>query len=247
MSYGLLFDQTLCIGCGACELACQKEHNQKPHKPKLLDEESFTYVEKINGDLYQRHLCMHCLEPTCASVCPVSALRKTKEGAVTYNSTICLGCRYCIMACPFHIPKYEWHSPFPKVKKCDLCYETRSSKGEETACSSVCPTGATIFGNRDELFKIAKGRIEKNHDKYQKLLYGEKEAGGTSVMMLLKQSVKDSNLIENVPEDSLPKLTWRVLEKIPVIIPAWGVFLGGMYWLTKRKNEIAKEESENEK
>jgi len=128
---------------------------------KLLDEESLTYVEKINGDLYQRHLCMHCIEPTCASVCPVSALKKTKEGAVIYNSTICLGCRYCIMACPFHIPKYEWHSPFPKVKKCDLCYETRSSKGEETACASVCPTGATIFGNRDELFKIAKSKIEK--------------------------------------------------------------------------------------
>jgi formate dehydrogenase iron-sulfur subunit len=241
MSYGLLFDQTLCVGCGACELACQSEHEQPPHKAVKLDDQSFTYVEKVNNNLYQRHLCMHCENPTCGSVCPVAALKKTKEGAVTYDASICLGCRYCVMACPFHVPKYEWHSPFPRVRKCDLCYDRRSSKGIETACASVCPTGATVFGERAKLLDIARDRVKKEPKKYQAAVYGEKEAGGTSVMMLLQNPVNQSNLYENVPVNSLPLLTWQVLEKLPVVIPVWGVFLGGMYYLTKRKNEIANE------
>lgn len=240
MSYGLLFDQNLCLGCGACALACQSEHDQQPHIPTRLDEHSFTYVEKIKDVFFQRHLCMHCENPTCLSVCPVGAFTKTKEGAVIYNSTICLGCRYCVMACPFHIPKYEWHSYFPRVRKCDFCYH-RTSKGLPTACAEACPTGATLFGERAKLLEIAKERIKKNPDDYQPYIYGEKEGGGTSVFMIMKKPIAETSLYANIPDKSLPQLTWNVLGKLPVIIPVWGVFLGGMYYLTKRKNDISKE------
>lgn len=246
MTAGILFDQNLCIGCGACEAACQKEHNLKIHKAKKLDQDNFTYVEEINSLTFQRHLCFHCLEPACVSACPVTALRKMENGAVVYNPSICLGCRYCMYVCPFNIPKYEYNSPMPRVRKCDLCYETRTSKGEEPPCASSCPTGATLFGEREELLKIAHQRIDREKDKYVNEVFGEKEAGGTSVLFLkLKEGVK-SKLAAAVPHFALPDLTQYFLKKTPLFILFFGAFLGGMSFLTRRKNEIEKENNKDE-
>ncbi len=237
-SYGLLFDQSRCVGCRACEQACQAEHNQPPHEVARLDERSYTWVETVSAGVYQRHLCMSCLEPTCASVCPVAALQKTPEGPVVWNAERCLGCRYCIMACPFSVPRYEWHNPNPRVQKCDMCVH-RVSQGRETACASICPTGATQFGRRDDLLAEAGRRHTAAPGRYADGVYGTRQAGGTAVLMLLSRPAAEVGLPAQVPEDPLPRLTWNVLSKLPRIIPLWAAFLGGMYWLTERKNTIS--------
>ena len=244
-TYALLFDQSQCIGCGACEQACQSEHEQSPHKPDKLDHQSFTWVEDLGNDQYARHLCMSCEHPTCVSVCPVAALEKKPEGPVTWDGSRCMGCRYCMMACPFGIPTYEWDSANPRIRKCDMCVH-RVTEGLPTACASICPTGATNFGPREMMLKEARRRLDKYPDRYVDGIYGEKEAGGTSVLMLLAQPAKDSGLPDNVPQKDMPHLTWQVLEKLPQIIPVWGTFLGGMYWLGSRKEAVAKAEKDGE-
>ncbi len=246
MALGILFDQNLCIGCGACEVGCQEEHGFKVHKADKLDENNFTYLEEINSITFQRHLCMHCFNPACASACPVSALKKTKEGAVIYNPAICLGCRYCIYACPFNIPKYEWKSPIPRVRKCDFCYSTKISKGLPPACASACPTGATLFGEREELLKTAHQKIKKEPKKYVSEVFGEKEAGGTSVLFLRLNEVTKTNLVRNIPDFALPDLPQKILGKTPLVIVALGLFLGGMRFLTDRKNKIREEEQKKD-
>jgi len=157
MTWGMLFDSTKCIGCGACEAACKEQNGL----PRRIDARTTAYtwtkVEKKRG-AHVRRLCMHCLSPTCVSVCPVAAMKKTRNGPVTYDSKQCIGCRYCIMACPFDVPKYEWDSALPIVGKCVMC-APRVAKGQPTACASVCPTGATTFGDRDALITEARARI----------------------------------------------------------------------------------------
>ena len=238
--YGLLFDQSLCIGCKACEQACQAEHGQAPHEATRLDQDSFNWVQQVGPETFMRHFCKHCEDPACVSVCPVAALQKTNQGAVIWVASRCLGCRYCMMACPFKVPKYEWRSVNPRIRKCDLCVH-RLAEGHPTACASICPTGATLFGRREDLLREGRRRLREGGDRYVNGLFGEVEVGGTGVLMLLTRDRKTNSLPERVPADPLPKLTWKVLEKLPVIIPVWAVFLGGMYWLTERKNKVAEE------
>ena len=125
---------------------------------------------------------MHCAEPTCVSVCPVGALQKTSLGPVVYDAEKCMGCRYCLQACPFQVPTYEWNQRLPKMRKCDMCYE-RQSQGKLTACAEVCPTGATKNGDRDELLAEARQRIADKPGQYYGKIYGVKEVGGTSVLL----------------------------------------------------------------
>ncbi|MDQ7007831.1 MAG: 4Fe-4S dicluster domain-containing protein [Acidobacteriota bacterium] len=241
--YAILFDQTLCVGCRACEEACQQENGHPPHEARRLDADSFTWVEDLGDDNYARHLCMHCENPTCASVCPVAALQKSPLGPVTWSAERCIGCRYCMLACPFHVPRYEWDSPNPKLRKCQMCFP-RVSAGQPTACSAACPVGATVFGQRRTLLEQAHARVEADPETYMDTVYGEREAGGTSVLMLLGRSVGAAHLPGDVPLYDLPRLTWSVLEKLPLIIPVWGVFLGGVYWLTQRRQAVARAEGE---
>jgi len=243
MSVGLLFDSTRCIGCGACSAAC-KEANALP----LPIEEhptayTWTVVERVDG-VNVRRLCFHCAQPTCVSVCPVSALRKTPEGPVVYDAARCIGCRYCIMACPFGVPKYQWDRAIPIVGKCVLCAD-RVARGLPTACAAVCPTGATLFGERNGLVREARRRIAANPDTYVDHVYGVTEAGGTSVLMLSAVAFERLGMKTDVPRRPLPLLTWQILSKVPSFVGVFGALLFGIHWITKRRDQVRAYEAEH--
>jgi formate dehydrogenase iron-sulfur subunit len=238
-SWGLLFDSTRCIDCGACSAACKEQNELKLPIEERTTAYTWTVVEKKNG-VNVRRMCMHCLTPTCASVCPVGALRKTEPGPVVYDAKKCIGCRYCVMACPFDAPKYQWDQPVPIVGKCILC-APRIAAGKPTACATVCPTGATRFGTREELIAEARARIAAEPSRYVDRIYGIEEAGGTSVLMLA--GVPFSTLgFRDVPRGPLPVLTWQVLSHVPDIALYGGALLYGVHWITKRRAYVALKE-----
>ena len=185
-----------------------------------------------------RRLCMHCEIPTCASVCPVGALLKTKEGPVVYDSAKCMGCRYCMMACPFTVPKYQWDRPVPIVGKCILC-AGRLKEGKPTACSEACPVEATVFGPRDKLLSDAKERIRANPGGYLDHVYGVTEAGGTSVLMLSSVPFEKLGLRTDLPKEPPAMRTWQVLSNIPDFVAVWATFLYGVHWITARREDVA--------
>ncbi len=244
---GLLFDSTMCVGCGECTNACKvQNHLQKTNNDFLKDHLSsnnYCVVEQYD-EIFTRKLCMHCKKPTCVSVCPVGAFTKTEEGPVIYDVDKCIGCRYCMQACPHRIPRYEWTSNNPRIRKCLMCYD-RVKNGQPTACAEACPSGATQFGDLEDLILEAQERIKNNPNTYYPHIYGLKEAGGSNVLVLSSVPFDKLGFATNIPKEDLPEFTMRALEKIPAVVSAGTVFLGGMYWLTKRKNKIAKEEKIN--
>ncbi len=245
MSKALLYDASLCIGCKACEQACA-EHNRLPYDEKVAAETTqsahkFTVVLN-RDDKFLRRLCMHCQDPACVSVCPVTALEKTSLGPVIYHEERCMGCRYCMAACPFGVPKYEWSKALPAVRKCNMCYD-RVSQGQPTACAEACPTGATKFGERDELLQEARERIQANPSQYVHHVFGQDEVGGTSVMMLSGVEFEKFGLPSNLVHDPLPMYTFRVLSRIPDFVPLGGALLGGIWWITHRRVEVAEAEA----
>jgi len=243
MSKSILYDATVCIDCKLCERACA-ERNKLPYDDNIAAEQmmsahKLTFV-MTKGDKFMRRLCMNCQDPACASVCPVAALRKTSLGPVTYDESRCIGCRYCMLACPFGIPKYEWNKVLPRVRKCDMCSD-RVAAGRPTACAEACPTGATKFGNRDELIAEANDRIAKAPNQYVNHIYGLEEVGGTSVLLL--SSVPFDLFGLHTPTEPLPTLTYRVLSRLPDIVSLGGVLLGGVWWITHRRAEVAAAEA----
>jgi len=239
MQPAILNDVTRCVGCEACVWAC-KEVNDLPRdaSPDRLSSSALTVVEQ-RSDTFVRRQCMHCLDPACASVCPVGALHKSEAGPVVYDASRCIGCRYCMIGCPFGIPRYEWDARLPKVQKCTMCYEKRLSKGLEPACTAACPEGATIFGDRDALIVEARRRITDEPSRYVDRIYGLEEAGGTSVLYLSGVPFESLGFATHVATDPYPRLTWNVLSKIPNVVAVFGVTLFGIWWLTSRKDLLA--------
>ncbi|HZT33705.1 MAG TPA: 4Fe-4S dicluster domain-containing protein [Bryobacteraceae bacterium] len=244
MSKGILYDSTLCVGCRLCEGACAERwrlpYNDKVAAEERLSAHKLTAIE-THGERYSRRLCMHCVEPACASVCPVGALQKTSLGPVVYDASKCMGCRYCMLACPFQVPTYEWNQRLPKVRKCDMCYD-RQRAGKPTACSEACPTGATICGEREALVAEARRRMAEKPDQYYPRIYGLREAGGTSVLYLSAVPFEQIGLRTRVPQEPLPALTWRVLHLVPDVVSVGSVLLGGIWWITNRRDEVARKE-----
>jgi len=241
MSKALLYDSTVCIGCRQCEQACAAQ-NKLPYDDSIAAEERQS-AHKLTcimtrGDKFMRRLCMNCNEPSCASVCPVGALQKTALGPVTYDPSKCMGCRYCMVACPFSVPKYEWGKLIPKVEKCTMCPD-RVAAGKQTACAEICPTGATKFGERDDLIAEAQQRIHDNPGKYVNHIYGLEEVGGTSVLLLSAVPFESFGYRTGLTKDPLPMLTYRVLSRIPDFVPLGGMALGGIWWITHRRQEVA--------
>lgn len=234
----LLIDITRCVGCGACVEGCLDAHHldTDPATVKGLSSRALTALAE-RGDLYVRQLCRHCLTPACASVCPVEAFYKTPAGPVLYDASRCLGCRYCMQACPFGVPKYEWDKAVPAVVKCDFC-ASRQAEGKPTACTEACPEDATTFGPRDEMLAEARRRIAENPGKYHPHIYGEHEAGGTSMLFLSPVPFEQLGF-PTIAGEPLPELTANALAKIPGILSIGGAMLAGIWWITQRREEVA--------
>jgi len=244
MSKAILYDSTLCIGCKACEGACAERWGL-PYDDKIAAEETLsahklTTIE-THGERFSRRLCMNCAQPACASVCPVGALQKTALGPVVYDADKCMGCRYCMQACPFQVPAYEWGFQFPRVRKCSMCAD-RQVQGLPTACAEACPTGATACGDRTELIAEANRRIAAKPGEYHPQIFGIREVGGTSVLYLSAVSFEKIGLRTDVPKEPLPALTWRALSAVPDVASVGATLLGGVYWITHRREKVAAEE-----
>jgi formate dehydrogenase iron-sulfur subunit len=240
MSQAILFDSTRCIGCGACSAACKEQNNLPPRIEEQTTAYTWTVVER-RGGANMRRLCMHCLTPTCVSVCPVGAMKKTAAGPVVYDPGLCIGCRYCIMACPFEVPKYQWDRPIPLVGKCVMC-APRLAAGRPTACATVCPTGATVCGERGTLVREARERIALAPARYVDHVYGLDEAGGTAVLLLAGVPFAQLGLPGDLPREPLPALTWQVLSQLPDIVTVAAVSLFGVHWITSRRAEVRRSE-----
>ena len=250
MSKAILYDATLCIGCKQCEAGCA-EQNHLPYDDKVAAESEqsahkYTVVKTMD-DKFMRRLCMHCQKPACASVCPVGAFHKTAEGPVVYDVWKCIGCRYCMVACAFNQPKYEWQSLNPRVRKCIMCPD-RLAEGKPTACAEICPTGATKFGERDDIIREAKERI-RSDPKYIDRIYGLNELGGTSVLLISDENPEQYGYPSSakIGDTPMPEYTGRVMERIPDFIPVWTLALGGIYWVSHRRDEVAAAEAEEKK
>ncbi|BBO91925.1 hydrogenase 2 operon protein HybA [Desulfosarcina ovata] len=260
---GCLVDLTRCIGCRKCEEACNRvnglpapdrrfedltvlDRNRRP------DERTYTVVNRYTSEMiderdqliptFVKLQCMHCQDPACASACIVGALSKKENGAVHYDVSKCIGCRYCMVACPFEIPAYEYHDPItPRVMKCTFCYERVQTENKLPGCAEICPVEAITFGRRSDILAEAKRRIKNNPGRYIDHVYGEKEVGGTSWMYL--SGVPFEKLgFNSLPETPMPRLAETIQHSLfsylwsPIVL--FGM-LGGVMWASKDKGDRA--------
>lgn len=235
----ILTDTTKCIGCRECVVACKKANGLEPEIPRRwllndgLSARNWTTILERTG-VFVRKQCRHCIEPACASVCPVGALRRTDWGAVIYDAGRCMGCRYCMMSCPYGIPRYDWEHRVPTVRKCQFCHE-RVEQGGVPACTESCPTGATIFGEREELLAEAHHRIRKHSELYRPVVWGETEVGGTAVLYISDQDLSFLTQGRQLPDTPLPRLTAPAMRSVPFTFLGVGVFMVSLHWVIRRR------------
>jgi len=252
--FGILYDSTRCIGCQSCEYACAEEHGlPEPdsgdipeagiiRKPDENRRSVINAFETSAGEVYVKNQCMHCNQPACASACLTRAMHKNPEGPVTWDGSKCMGCRYCMISCPFDMPKFEYHSPNPKIVKCNMCFE-RVSGGKLPACVENCPAEALTFGTRRELIAEARRRIYGDPELYHDHIYGETEAGGTGFLYLSPVPFEELGFRTSVLDRPYPELTRGFLYSVPSIFILWPAILLGIHNATRQRNG---EEEENE-
>lgn len=282
---GILYDSTICIGCRACSAACKERNGieadttpasmlnvdgQAVETPsgiwaKGLDlsDKNYTVIQAHKdgdgGVGFMKKQCMHCIDPACMSACPVSAFTKDPDtGTVVYNKDACIGCRYCFVACPFVVPRFEWDKAFPQVRKCELCKTTYTGVDAYAACCQTCPTGAALFGSREKLLEEAHRRLELEPGEwydypighideqnssakqvvkaYNQHVYGEKELGGTQVMILGNVPFEKLGLptVGEVPNSAISEGLQHTLYK-GMIAPL--VLFGGLLVAAYRSNK----------
>jgi len=240
--WALLYDASKCSGCRECEKAC-KSYNKLPDEGvDDLSGNTFTLIKLYESEdgseqSFRKYQCMHCVDPACAASCPVGALHKLENGPVIYDQYKCIGCRYCMQACAFGIPRYDWSLAYPFVRNCEMCYHREAGP----ACAEICPKQALIFGKRGDLLEIAKTRIAVNPGKYfEDRVYGEFEGGGTSVLMLSAVPFEALGLptMDNKP---LPDRTQWALNIVPVIFFGVGGVMSAVYQRNKKQAEKQEE------
>ena len=261
---GVLVDLTRCVGCRSCEAACNKEQNlpapdvpfddksvfQEKRRPT---EKAYTVVNRYDAKpggapVYRKIQCNHCNEPACLSSCFVNAYTKTKEGAVIYNPKVCVGCRNCLIACPFYVPGYSYSSALnPVVKKCIFCYDTRLKYGKPPACVEVCPQEVLTFGYRKDLLKIGRDRIREKPDKYVDHIFGEKEVGGTSWLYLAGVNFDQVGFDTTMSNDPILSNVKDFLGIVPMVLTIWPALFTGFHLLaTKNKDHTNHEDGHTE-
>jgi len=268
-SYGVLHDTSKCVGCRTCEASChevnkdlfklpeqEKSYEDKTvlDKKRRTDWTQFTVVNKYEIEktdasgkkemitVYRKMQCNHCLEPACGSACFVNAFTKLPQGPVHYDPTVCVGCRYCVNACPFYVPAYDYHNWDPQMYKCTMC-EPRILEGKLPGCVNNCPMEALTFGKRKDLIKIARERIKKHPERYVDHVYGEHEMGGTQWMYLSPVPFKQIGLPE-LGTTPAPEFTHGALSAVPLIAGLWPALLAGIYAINKHKENDANKELE---
>ena len=257
---GVLVDSTVCIGCRRCEWACKNSHNLPAGDIESYSDESvFKQVRRPGNDGYTRVnryenislpnkpvnvkvQCMHCDKPACVSACIVGAFSKQENGAVIWNTDMCIGCRYCMVACPFQIPTFEYENALqPDIHKCDFCFE-RTKEGLLPACVEICPVEALTYGKRRDLIEVAEKRIRLYPDRYINKIYGFTEAGGTSWMYLA--STEFANLdFPKLSDNPAPGVSESIQHGIfAYFVPPIALYalLGGIMWVTKKKENEKK-------
>lgn len=254
--YGMLTDTTICIGanCRKCEEACKEVNsltkddlnlsdNSVFDQKRRTDANNFTVVNQFpnlqnpESPIFVKDQCRHCNEPACASACLVNAFTKTPEGPVIYNPDVCIGCRYCMVACPYDIPAYEYFNAFdPEIRKCTMCYDL-IKVGKIPACANICPKEAITFGKRSDLITLARDKIRKYPDRYNSHIYGEHETGGTSWLYLAGTDFSNIGFNTNLGTKPYPELTRGFLSSVPLVLTIWPVLLTGFYKFTQRSND----------
>lgn len=291
MSLAVLVDTTKCIGCRSCQVSC-KQWNGLPaerthiegrdtgyQNPLSLSSHTYTMVSfrevaepSAPGGfkrVFAKRQCMHCKEPACVSACPVTALRKTPEGPVIYDSNKCMGCRYCVWACPFGVPTADWESLTPVIRKCTMCFdrvtgnmdiaglngqpvtdearERYAASGRKPACVKACTMGALQFGEREDLLKTAWERIRSMPGRYVQHVYGEKEVGGTSYLYLAAVPFEKAGFRHDLGTHAPPEYSSIALSLVAPAAMGIGALLTAVYMLQQRKAKLAEASAPAEK
>jgi len=259
--FALLTDLVKCVGCRSCERACVKANNlplpqigffadPSVYKEKRRpDDKKYTVVNAYENrkwikPVYRKIQCNHCIEPACAAACLVGALKKTPEGPVIYHEELCIGCRYCMTACPFNIPAFEYfNASSPAIKKCTMCHH-RIVKGMVPACAEACPVQAIRFGKRSKLIKLARERILTDR-RYIDHIYGEHEVGGTDWLYISEVPFEELGFDMKLGTTPYPELTKGFLSAVPVVLVTWPALLVGISVLAKRGKETGEERVSN--
>jgi Fe-S-cluster-containing dehydrogenase component len=214
---GMLYDATLCVGCKACMVACRKANDLAYDDPDSLwdapidltanTKTVIKYYGAGGGQSFMKAQCMHCIDPACVSACMLGSLQKREHGIVTWDADRCVGCRYCQVACPYNVPRFEWDKANPKIVKCEMCAHL-IAQGGEPACVTACPRDAIIFGAYTDLLAEAKRRIAAEPERYEQKVFGERDGGGTQVLYLSQAGVSFAAL-------GLPQLGDRSVPELP--------------------------------
>jgi formate dehydrogenase iron-sulfur subunit len=259
---GVLVDTTVCVGCRNCEWACKDAHSLQAGKlesyedRKILetkrrpDETALTVVNEYspgknsNLPLDVKVQCMHCDHPACVSACIVGAFSKNENGSVTWDTSKCIGCRYCLAACPWQVPSFQYDKALnPLIMKCDFCFE-RTKNGKLPACVEICPVEALTYGTRNELVMIARARIKRDPDRYVDHILGEYEVGGTSWMYLSNKNFAELDF-PKLGENPAPGVSESIQHGIfAYFVPPVSLYalLGGIMWITRRRKHFKQEE-----